>query len=294
MPKASTPRSRAVVDPSRSARGACAGRAAALDCVPRTLLIPLAARAQGARYFPWLDCDDHVAAGWLAQLSVDVSPYLDDLPTVFTVLWRTRAIRAAGQAFFAAHPDARGVNLGCGLSHYFQWLDTGCNRWLDADLPEVLALRQRLLAAPAPRHRQGLVDLRRPDWWEPVTAGSGGRNTPLLLVCEGVLMYLEPAQVQAVLHTFAEQAPPGSRLVLDVMAQGAVGHAARHASVGRTGAEFRWGVDRVGRLCEAHPRLRLLAEHSVSDSLGWAGWALEAAWRPWVGGPFYSVVTLGV
>ena len=32
-----------------------------LQAVPSTLLIPLAARARGSRYFPWMACDDAVA-----------------------------------------------------------------------------------------------------------------------------------------------------------------------------------------------------------------------------------------
>ena len=100
-------------------------QSAHLQPVPSTLLIPLAARAHGGRYFPWLDCHDAVAPALLAQMDADVSGTLDDLHTVLHVLWRTRAIQEAGRAFFATHPQALGVNLGCGLTHYFQWLDGG-------------------------------------------------------------------------------------------------------------------------------------------------------------------------
>ncbi|WP_108361896.1 class I SAM-dependent methyltransferase [Limnohabitans sp. Bal53] len=42
-------------------------------------------------------------------------------------------------------------------------------------------------------------------------------NAPLLLVCEGVLMYLTPTQVKAVLQEIGENAPEGSELVCDFM-----------------------------------------------------------------------------
>lgn len=128
-----------------------------LHPVPSTLLIPLAARARGARYFPWLDCRDAVAGELLQRLGADVDALLDDLPTVFQVLWRTGAVKAAGCAFFAAHPQGLGANLGCGLTQHFQWLDGGANQWLDADLPEVMALRQQLLPLQGPRMRQAGV-----------------------------------------------------------------------------------------------------------------------------------------
>ena len=186
-----------------------------LHPVPSTLLIPLAARARGARYFPWLDCRDAVAGALLQRLGADVAALLDDLPTVFQVLWRTRAVKDAGHAFFAEYPQALGANLGCGLTQHFQWLDGGANQWLDADLPEVMALRRPLLPAHGPRARQAEVDLTQPGWWKRLALPSRRGAPPVLLVCEGVLMYLQPDQVQAVLAEFAQCAPPGSRMVLE-------------------------------------------------------------------------------
>lgn len=269
-------------------------QSAHLHPVPSTLLIPLAARARGARYFPWLDCRDAVAGELLQRLGADVDALLDDLPTVFQVLWRTGAVKAAGRAFFAAHPQGLGANLGCGLTQHFQWLDAGANRWLDADLPEVMALRQQLLPVQGPRMRRADVDLTQPGWWQRLRLPSRSNAQPVLLVCEGVLMYLQPAQVQAVLAEFAQCAPPDSRMVLDVLTRQAVGWAARHPSVGPTGAEFCWGVGRMAELAAAHPRLRLLREQSVAEAYGWAGLGLDALWQHWLGAPPYGVATLGV
>lgn len=265
-----------------------------LHPVPSTLLIPLAARALGARYFPWLDCRDAMAGELLQRLGADVDVLLDDLPTVFQVLWRTRAVKDAGHAFFAEYPQGLGANLGCGLTQHFQWLDGGANHWLDADLPEVMALRRPLLPAHGPRARQAEVDLTQPGWWKRLALPSRRGAPPVLLVCEGVLMYLQPDQVQAVLAEFAQCAPPGSRMVLDVLTRQAVGRGARHPSVGPTGAEFSWGVGRMAELAAMHPRLKLLREQSVAEGAGWVGIALDALWRPWLGAPPYGVATLGV
>ena len=267
---------------------------AQLGPVSRTLLIPLAARAYGGRYFPWLDCHDAVAPALLTQLGADVQGTLDDLPTVLHVLWRTQAIKDAGRAFFAEHPQALGVNLGCGLSQHFQWLDTGANRWLDADLAEVMALRGPLLPPQCPRMRHADLDLSQPGWWQRLGLPQRRSALPVLLICEGVLMYLQPAQVQAVLAEFAQCAPPGSRMVLDVMTRHAVGRAARHPSVGPTGAEFCLGVGRMAELTAVHPRLQLLREQSAAQAYGWAGLAMDMLWRPWLGAPLYGLATLGV
>ena len=282
------------------APGACAPdegdllHRAQLHAVPSTLLIPLAARAQGDRCFPWLACGDAVAADLLARLGGDAAASLPDLPTVLNVLWRTRVIKDAAQAFFARHPAGLGANLGCGLSSHFQWLDTGANQWLDADLPEVVALRRPLLPPQGPRLRCAETDIARPGWWQGLGLPQGAGVQPVLIVCEGVLMYLQPAQVQAVLQEFAGCAPSGSCMVLDTLTHWAVGHAGMHPSVGPTGAQFRWGVARVEELAAAHPRLRLLQAQSAAECYGWPGMALESLWRPWLGAPLYGMAMLGV
>lgn len=267
---------------------------AQLHAVPSTLLIPLAARAHGGRYFPGMACGDAVAADILEQLGTDVTAILSDRPTVLNVLWRTRAIKEAGLAFFAQHPESLGVNLGCGLTHHFQWLDLGANQWLDADLPEVMALRQQLLPNCGPRSRQAEVNLAQPGWWQRLGLPEGAESAPVWLVCEGVLMYLDPEQVHAVLSEFAACAPPGSQLVLDVLTRHAVGQAAHHATVGPTGAQFRWGVGSMAELAATHPRLVLLREQSVAQCYGWPVIAMDMFWRTWMGAPLYGLATLGV
>ena len=112
-----------------------------LDAVPFTLLIPLAARALGDAMFPAKAVHDVYAAQALRSLDTDVSLFLDDRISVYGVLSRTRIFCDLARHFFSRFPNALGVNLGCGLSHYFQWLDQHTNQWLDADLPQVMALR---------------------------------------------------------------------------------------------------------------------------------------------------------
>lgn len=265
-----------------------------LDAVPSTLVIPLAARAAGGSFFPSLACSDADAARLLRSLGVDVDAYLADRPTVLNVLWRTRHIQRAGQAFFARHPKAWGINLGCGLSNYFQWLDNGQNHWVDADLPEVIALRLALDPPCSPRLRSVALDLTHPDWWQALQLPPEAMEHPLFVVCEGVLMYLQPAQAQQVLADFASHAPAGSRLLIDTLHQCAVGRARWHSSVGRTGAEFHWGIQHPDELCSSHPRLRLAHLHSVSECYGWWGRTSDALWRPWLGAPLYGLAELAV
>lgn len=269
---------------------ACQVHLAQLGAVSSTLLIPLAARAFGHRLYPWLDCQDAEAEGLLACLQAAAAPLMEDRVAVLNVLWRTRVLKAWGQAFFKAYPRGLGITLGSGLSHHFQWLDTGENVWVDADLAEVHALRDRLIRFTGGRHQNRRVDLCEAGWWGLVTQGLQAQ--PCWVLCEGVLMYFSPEQAHAIVEAFAESAPPGSRLVLDAISHRGVGQARHSLSVSRTRAEFHWGLRDTRELLACHPRLKLLDQRSVSECYGWLGWATEATWMPWTGAPLYSMLML--
>lgn len=239
-----------------------------LSAVPSTLRIPLAARASGDRMFPQVAVRDAYAAGILEQIRDDGQALPEDRSTIYSILSRTRRIRGLAQDFMQQHPGARVVNMGCGLSHYFQWLDDDKCRMTDADLPEVIALRRELIPVINPRHDLRELDLTAPDWWEQLGLPATRNAQPVFLFTEGVLMYLKPEQVQAVLATFGERAPAGSVLAFDAMCWLGVGRARQHPSVRTTGAEFQWGIRRATELTQPHPRLRLDSAYRVLQGIG--------------------------
>lgn len=241
-----------------------------LSAVPSTLRIPLAARASGDRMFPQVAVRDAYAAGILEQIRDDGGALPEDRSTIYSILSRTRRFRSLAQAFLERHPGCRVVNMGCGLSHYFQWLDDDKCRMTDADLPEVLALRRQLIPEINPRHDLRELDLTAPDWWEQLGLPTRRSAAPVFLFTEGVLMYLTPEQVRSVLATFGERAPAGSVLAFDAMCWLGVGRAKQHPSVRTTGAEFQWGIRRAGELTQPHARLRLDSSYRVLQGMGLA------------------------
>ena len=265
-----------------------------LDAVPSTLLIPLAARAFGDAMFPAKAVHDVYAAQALRSLDTDVSRFLDDRISVYGVLSRTRIFCDLARHFFSRFPNALGVNLGCGLSHYFQWLDQHTNHWLDADLPQVMALRKQLLPAGGKRLRYAEVDISQPGWWARLKLPRQRDGVPVLLICEGVLMYLEPAQVQSVLREFGENAPVGSELLCDTLCWMAVGCAALHPSVRHTQAQFRWGPRRLADFTAPHPRLVVRSEHAVTEGYDFSLSLIEASFRALYGVQMYGITRLGV
>lgn len=268
-----------------------------LEPAETTLLIPLVARAYGDQIFPDMAVHDRCAEIALAGLHEDedeVQEYLQDHLSVYGVLSRTRIFRQLATDFFTRHPHSCGVNLGCGLSSYFQWLDRHDNHWVDADLPAVMSLRESLLPTLGPRHRNASVDLRRAHWWRSLGLPQGPRAQPVWVMLEGVLMYLQPQEVMHVLREFACHAPPGSELVCDSLSWMATGWASLHPSLSHTDAQFAWGARQMSDFTAIDPRLCKLSEHAVLD-----GYNLATAWlcpgfRALWGVPAYGIVRLGL
>ena len=269
-----------------------AGAHAPLSAVPSTLRIPLAARAFGDAMFPALALGDAHAARILKALGDDGLEWLRDRHSVYGVLARTQRFRSLAAQFLQVHADAHVVNLGCGLSNYFQWLDNGQARMTDADLPEVLAIRQALLPVSGQRQQVLPLDLTTPDWWDQLGLPATRVGAPVFLLCEGVLMYLQPDAVRAILRTFGERAPAGSSLVFDVMCWLAIGRASQHPSVRHTAAEFHWGLRSLPELTQAHERLRLVETFNIMEGYG-LPYSLIGPWfRALFGVPFYAVYAL--
>ncbi|MFT3802374.1 MAG: class I SAM-dependent methyltransferase [Burkholderiaceae bacterium] len=257
-----------------------------------TLRIPLAARALGDALFPEVAVHDVCAAKALARLGDDGSLWLKDRHSVYGILSRTRIFRDLALSYLNDHPAGRLINLGSGLSHYFQWLDNGRARMTDADLPDVIALRREFLGPPGERHQLVELDLCQPGWWDRLGLPPDRTGEPVFLMSEGVLMYLRPQVVSAVLAEFGERAPAGSVLAFDAMCWLAAGHAKQHPSVRHTKAEIAWGPRRPDDLLTPHPRLRLAATHRVMEGYGLPFSVIGPLSRLLLRVPFYALYEL--
>ncbi len=112
--------------------------------------------------------------------------------------------------FLASHPAGTVVALGEGLETQFWRVDNGTVRWLTVDLPETVELRTRLLP-DGPRQRtlaQSATDL---SWADSVDQGAA-----VLITAQGLLMYLELAEVGRLVDMCAHRFP-GQTLLFDAV-----------------------------------------------------------------------------
>lgn len=178
--------------------------------------------------------------------------------------------------FLKDNPGGTVINMGCGLDTRFWRTDNGSMNYFDIDLPEVIAIKKKLVSETRRYHLIGSSVLDY-GWMQQLKQQSSG---PYLFLAEGLLMYLEKEAVKAMVAGLRQEFP-GSQLACEVvhmsMASGwlkKLGELRMQAAshVGR-GVTFTFGVKDGHEMESWAPGVKLLDEWSYFDDneprLGW-------------------------
>ena len=127
----------------------------------------------------------------LNQVDYDFARLRVPYKTVVLICQRAKKLDAATRAFLVEQPNGVVLHLGCGLDSRFWRVDNGQVEWYDLDMPPVIELRRQFYPDHARCHliASSVTDL---EWVDRVAAA--GR--PVLVVAEGLLMYLGEADVR--------------------------------------------------------------------------------------------------
>jgi len=220
-----------------------------------TLLITLYAKAQPGN--PLLF--DPTAQDILSRVDYDFARLRVPYKTVVLICQRAKKLDIVTRGFLDEHPGGVVLQLGCGLDSRFLRVDDGRVNWYDLDMPPVVELREQFFT-PSERYHMIAASVTDLEWMD--TVASGGR--PVLVVAEGLLMYLDEADVRRLVLRLHETFP-GCRLIADVFSRLTARSATKHPSLKSTGATIGWGMDDPRELEAWAPGLRLLEEWYFSD-----------------------------
>jgi O-methyltransferase involved in polyketide biosynthesis len=124
---------------------------------------------------------------------------------------RAAAIDHMLRQWIEQHPDGTVVSLGEGLETQARRVDNGRMRWLSVDLPDAIHLREQFLT-PTERFRHVATNvLDHAVWMDQIDPRSD-----VMIIAQGLLMYLQPAQVRD-LFTTAGHRFPAAEMVFDVV-----------------------------------------------------------------------------
>ena len=130
----------------------------------------------------------------------------------------------------------------------------------------------------------------------PAWACRAGHNaSAVLLICENVQTQLTPDVLRALLQEIGEQAPPGSRLLLDTADWPSIGRVHRHLDPDEQATARQWRPALWPALLSGtHPRLRVDGRYSVMAGYGWPYELLGLLRHATRGVPPYAITELGV
>lgn len=194
----------------------------------------------------------------IRRLDYDFSLADSDTAMRSGVIARTLVLDRLARSWLAQHPGAVVVNLACGLDTRCCRVD-GYARWYDLDLPETIAVRERLL----PEHGAILqLAMSAMDDWGGCIAE---QDTPALVIIEGLTMYLTETDVQRIFSVIAGRFQ--SATVLAETMNPMVVKRFREKSIEGSHAKFTWGVKNGAALAALLPEFRLLEEHSLTEGM---------------------------
>ncbi len=125
---------------------------------------------------------------------------------------RSKIFDETANRYIAANPQCTVVNLACGFDTRFWRIASGSCRYVEVDLPEVAVLKREVLGDQLRYELVGCSVLENV-WIDRVTSGG---NTRILLLAEGLLVFLAKADVIRLFQRLAQRFA-ASRFVCDVV-----------------------------------------------------------------------------
>ena len=167
-----------------------------LSGVPETMLQTVYARAKESSGRGAIH--DAKAEEIVERLDYDFSLADKDTAMRSGVIARTIVLDRMTKEWLASHPGAVVVNIACGL-------DTRCYRmsgyahWYNLDLPETMAVREKLLPESGTISQIAMSAME--DWGSKISE----QNVPVLIVIEGLTMYLNAKDVQQIFKVISSR-----------------------------------------------------------------------------------------
>ena len=227
-----------------------------LSGVPETMLQTVYARAKESSGRGAIH--NAKAEELIEKLDYDFSLADKDTAMRGGVIARTIVLDQLTKAWLGAHPGAVVVNIACGL-------DTRCYRmagyahWHNLDLPETMAVREKFL--PESGAISQIAMSAMDDWGGKISE----QNVPVLIVIEGLTMYLNAKDVQQIFKVISSRFSKATVFVETMNPM--IVKRFKERSIEGSHAKFTWGIKNGKALAELLPGFRFVEEHSLTEGM---------------------------
>ena len=227
-----------------------------LSGIPETMLQTVYARAKETRTRGAIR--DEKAVELVNRLDYDFSLADKDSAMSSGVIARTIVLDGLTKSYLAAHHGAVVVNIACGL-------DTRCYRvegyshWYNLDLPETIAVRERLL--PESGAISQIAMSAMDDWGAEIAE----TDAPVLIVIEGLTMYLTEDDVKKIFEVIAGRFEQATVYVETMNPM--VVKSFKEKSIEGSNAKFTWGIKDGRTLAGLLPGFSYVEEHGLTEGM---------------------------
>ena len=225
-----------------------------MDTVSKTLYIPLFGKALVSRKGIILR-DPKAEELWQAE-QIPLRGKAASKWLAYYMAMRSAVYDAWLREQMARDTDAVVLHLGCGMDSRCLRVEHPGRLWYDADLPEVIRERERYFASDE-MYRLISADLRQEAWLEEIGAER------VIVVLEGVSMYLEPQELKRLLDRLGKRFRKVS-LLMDSYTELAAKLSRRHNPINSVGVTQVWGLDDPNAV--ESEELRFLREKDITPS----------------------------
>ena len=227
-----------------------------LSGVPETMLQTIYARAKESQGRGAIH--DAKAEEIIERLNYDFSLADKDSAMRSGVIARTIVLDRLTKAWLVSNPGAVVVNIACGLDTRCYRMEGFCH-WYNLDLPETMAVRESLL----PEH--GMISQiamsAMDDWGNEIKE----QNTPVLIIIEGLTMYLSEADVQRIFRVISRRFEKAT--VFAETMNPMIVKRFKEKSIEESNAKFSWGVKNGPALAALLPDFRFMEEHCLTEGM---------------------------
>ena len=230
-----------------------------LSGVPETMLQTVYARAKESNGRGAIH--DAKAEELIEKLDYDFSLADKDTAMRSGVIARTIVLDKLTKSWLASHPGAVVIDIACGL-------DTRCYRmagyahWYNLDLPETMAVREKLLPESGTISQ---IAMSAMDDWGGEISKLSEQNVPVLIVIEGLTMYLNAKDVQQIFKVISSRFSKATVFVETMNPM--IVKRFKERSIEGSHAKFTWGIKNGKALAELLPGFRFVEEHSLTEGM---------------------------
>ena len=208
-----------------------------LEGVSETLLMTLYVRARESQR-PNAMIKDDLAVAMVNQIDYDFSRLRMQRHDEVGIIMRMNKFDSHVRDFLKRNPKAVVVHIGCGLDTRFERVDNGHVEWFDLDMPDVMALRQKMIRNESSRYHTLATSVFEDGWLEDVRRF---KPRPFMFIAEGVLPYFEEAQVKSLFLKLCEHFP-GCELVCDAHTPFVIWVDNLHLAYAKVKARMHWSI----------------------------------------------------